>query len=163
MSDIVDNPEEYFGRLVPRRDQLLIDLEAEANREEIPIIGPVVGQLLSVMACATGAKRILELGTATGYSAIFLARGCRDLNGSVLWGILGIVLNVFSLGIIYIIYIGIQGRDLAWRNRRFTNVQQFVETMNSWNTWGLVLGIMGIVGIVLYFVFVIALVAASEM
>jgi hypothetical protein len=84
-------------------------------------------------------------------------------NGSILWGILGIVLNVFSLGLIYIIYIGIQGRDLAWRNRRFTGVPQFVETMNAWNTWGLVLGIIGIVGMVLYFIFFIAMIAASEM
>jgi predicted O-methyltransferase YrrM len=84
MSDIVDHPEEYFGRLVPERDPLLIDLETEARREEIPIIGPVVGELLYVLVRATGAKRILELGTATGYSAIFLARACRILNGTVM-------------------------------------------------------------------------------
>ena len=84
MSDIVDHPEEYFGRLVPERDPLLIALETEAQREEIPIIGPVVGELLYVLVRATGAKRILELGTATGYSAIFLARACRILNGTLM-------------------------------------------------------------------------------
>ena len=84
MSDIVDNPEEYFGQFVPDRDPLLSDLEAEARKEEIPIVGPVVGELLYVLVCATGARRILELGTASGYSAIFLARACRILNGTVM-------------------------------------------------------------------------------
>ena len=84
MSDIVENPEEYFGQLVPDRDSLMAELEAEALREEIPIIGPVVGELLYVLVRATRAKRILELGTATGYSAIFLARACKILNGTVM-------------------------------------------------------------------------------
>jgi predicted O-methyltransferase YrrM len=43
----------------------------------------VVGELLFVLARATGAARILELGTATGYSAIFLGRACADSNGRV--------------------------------------------------------------------------------
>jgi predicted O-methyltransferase YrrM len=80
MSDIVDNPEEYFGQFVPERDPLLIDLETEASREEIPITGPVVGELLYVLARATGAKRILELGTATGYSAIAFTGTRRALH-----------------------------------------------------------------------------------
>ena len=84
MSDIVDNPEEYFEQFVPDRDALLTELEAEARQEEIPIIGPVVGELLYVLVRATRAKRILELGTATGYSAIFLARACRIFKGTVL-------------------------------------------------------------------------------
>ena len=84
MSDIVENPEEYFGQFVPDRDSLMAELEAEALREEIPIIGPVVGELLYVLVRATRAKRILELGTATGYSAIFLARACKILNGTVM-------------------------------------------------------------------------------
>jgi len=39
------------------------------------LIGPVVGQLLAILARAICADRALELGTATGYSAIFIARG----------------------------------------------------------------------------------------
>jgi predicted O-methyltransferase YrrM len=84
MSDIIDNPEEYFSQFVPVRDPLLSELEAEACKEQIPITGPLVGELLYVLVRATRARRILELGTATGYSAIFLARACRILNGSVM-------------------------------------------------------------------------------
>jgi predicted O-methyltransferase YrrM len=68
--------ESYFRSLMPPRDELLLALEAEADQEGIPIVGPVVGELLLILARATGARRVLELGTATGYSAICLARGC---------------------------------------------------------------------------------------
>ncbi len=81
---MVENPEKYFGQFVPDRDALLASLESEAQQEESPIIGPVVGELLYVLIRATRAKRILELGTATGYSAIFLARACRIFNGTVI-------------------------------------------------------------------------------
>jgi len=83
MSKIVDKPEDYFRRLVPPRDELMVELEAEAEHENIPIVGPVMGELLYILAAATRAKRILELGTATGYSAIYLARGCEPLAGTV--------------------------------------------------------------------------------
>ncbi len=74
MSDMIDHPEAYFRKFLPDREPLLLDLEKEAEREEIPIVGPVVGELLHVLTKATQAERILELGTATGYSTIFLAR-----------------------------------------------------------------------------------------
>ena len=83
MSKILDNPENYFKGLIPPRDDLMINLEAEAEKESIPIVGPVVGELLYVLAAATKAKRILELGTATGYSAIYLAGGCEGVDGTV--------------------------------------------------------------------------------
>jgi caffeoyl-CoA O-methyltransferase len=81
MSGLIDNPEEYFRQFVPERDQLLIELEEEARKEEIPIVGPIVGELLHILARATQAKRILELGTATGYSTIFLARAFAPPRG----------------------------------------------------------------------------------
>lgn len=83
MSAIVDNPEAYFSQFVPPRDTLLMQLEQEARRDAIPIVGPVVGELLFILARVSGAKRILELGTATGYSAIFLATACDDISGRV--------------------------------------------------------------------------------
>jgi predicted O-methyltransferase YrrM len=83
MSKMVDQPEDYFRSLIPPRDELMIELEAQAERENIPIVGPVVGELLYILAAATKAKRILELGTATGYSAIYLAKACEPVNGLV--------------------------------------------------------------------------------
>jgi predicted O-methyltransferase YrrM len=72
-----------FRQLVPPRDAVLLELEKEARQEGIPIIGPVVGQFLHILARAMQAKRILELGTATGYSAIYLARACEGLKGKL--------------------------------------------------------------------------------
>ena len=84
MSDIVDQPEKYFRQLIPKRDRLLIEMEAQAELENIPIIGPVVGELLYILAYALKARRILELGTATGYSAIYLAKACEVFNGRLI-------------------------------------------------------------------------------
>jgi caffeoyl-CoA O-methyltransferase len=76
MSRIVDQPETYFSQFIRRGDPLLRALEAEAHAEKIPIVGPMVGELLFILAVAMRAQSILEMGTATGYSAIYLARAC---------------------------------------------------------------------------------------
>lgn len=84
MSQMRPNPEDYFREFLPKRDQLLHDLEQEAREEGIPIVGPVVGELLFILARVTGAVKVLELGTATGYSAIYLARGCEPAAGRII-------------------------------------------------------------------------------
>jgi len=81
MSHLIEHPEDYFRQLLPPRDALLMELEQEAEKEDIPIVGPLVGQLLFLMASISGAGRILEIGTATGYSAIFLARALSPARG----------------------------------------------------------------------------------
>jgi predicted O-methyltransferase YrrM len=50
-------------------------MEDEAHRENIPIVDAHEGALLSLLVRVAGAKRVLELGTATGYSGIWLLRG----------------------------------------------------------------------------------------
>ena len=84
MSTMQPDMENYFRNFVPRRDPLLLELEREAQAEGIPIVGPVVGELLFILARVTGAANLLELGTATGYSAIYLAQGCEPAGGRVL-------------------------------------------------------------------------------
>lgn len=81
MSGMIREPERYFARLVPERNDLLQSLEAEARRDVIPIVGPVVGELLYLLARLGRARKMLELGTATGYSAIYLAEAARDAGG----------------------------------------------------------------------------------
>jgi caffeoyl-CoA O-methyltransferase len=67
--------ERYLEQLLPPRDPLLREMEAEAARDDVPISDPEVGRLLSILARATGARLILEIGTAIGYGTLCLARG----------------------------------------------------------------------------------------
>ncbi|MCP4348202.1 MAG: O-methyltransferase [Desulfobacterales bacterium] len=83
MSEMIPNPEVYFKQFTPSGDSLLSEIEKDAWEKEIPIIGPVVGEMLYILAVAVKAKRILELGTATGYSAIYLAKACEISDGQV--------------------------------------------------------------------------------
>jgi len=76
--EATDEIQEYLNRLVPARDPVLARMEEEAHREDIPIVDPHEGALLYLLVKIAGAKRVLELGTATGYSGIWLLRGTGD-------------------------------------------------------------------------------------
>lgn len=84
MAQMIPDLQNYFGEFIPRRDELILAMEKEAERESIPIVGPVVGELLYILARISRASTILELGTATGYSAIYLARACEPVAGRVI-------------------------------------------------------------------------------
>ena len=66
--------EKYLSSLLPERDAVLADMERYAKEHDIAIIGPDCGRLLALMAKISGAKRIFEMGSAIGYSTIWLAR-----------------------------------------------------------------------------------------
>jgi predicted O-methyltransferase YrrM len=72
--EVTDDLQEYLDGLVPERDRVLARMEEEAHSEGIPIVDPHEGQLLYLLVKISGAKRILELGAATGYSGIWLLR-----------------------------------------------------------------------------------------
>ncbi|HLQ61544.1 MAG TPA: O-methyltransferase [Candidatus Acidoferrales bacterium] len=72
---VTDELQDYMEGLLPRRDAVLARMEKEAERENIPIVGPHEGALLGLLVRIAGARRVLELGTATGYSGIWLLRG----------------------------------------------------------------------------------------
>jgi caffeoyl-CoA O-methyltransferase len=76
--DVSEKLQEYLDRLVPPRDPVLARMEDEAHKEDIPIVDQHEGALLYLLVKLTRAKRILELGTATGYSGIWLLRGTGD-------------------------------------------------------------------------------------
>ena len=69
-----DDVEQYLYQLLPERDAVLREMEEYAERNRIPIIGPAVARLLSLLVQISGAKRIFEMGSAIGYSTIWLAR-----------------------------------------------------------------------------------------
>src|SRR5579859_6627921 len=76
--EVTDEVQAYIDGLVPQRDEVLSRMEEEAHREGIPIVDVHEGQLLYLLVKIARAKRILELGTATGYSGIWLLRGTGD-------------------------------------------------------------------------------------
>jgi len=73
----ITNPkvEQYLYGLLPARDAVLAEMEKQARRRNIPIVGPAVGRLLYQYAQLIGARRIFEMGSAIGYSTIWLALG----------------------------------------------------------------------------------------
>lgn len=55
--------------LAPQQGKL-VDMEKKAREKDIPIAHIEVIRFLQTIVASTGAKRILEMGTAVGYSAI---------------------------------------------------------------------------------------------
>src|ERR1700693_271833 len=66
--------EEYLYELLPKRDEVLTEMEKYAAQHKVPIIAPAVARMLALVVQISGAKRIFELGSAIGYSTIWLAR-----------------------------------------------------------------------------------------
>jgi caffeoyl-CoA O-methyltransferase len=73
--EVTEELQDYLDGLLPARDAVLARMEAEAHGENIPIVDAHEGALLYLLVKIAGAKRVLELGTATGYSGIWLLRG----------------------------------------------------------------------------------------
>jgi predicted O-methyltransferase YrrM len=67
----------YLEQMLPERGEVLAAMEREAHRRNIPIVGPSVGRLLASLAAATNARRVFELGSAIGYSTLWLALGAH--------------------------------------------------------------------------------------
>ena len=63
----------YLARLHDEPAPLLLELEQHGTREGIPIVDRAAGRLLSVLVHCMQANRILELGTAYGYSTLWMA------------------------------------------------------------------------------------------
>ena len=75
MEPIIDKDvDKYIYDLLPDRDDVLIKIEEQARKRSIPIIGPAVARVIYQYARIAGAKRVFELGSAVGYSTIWLAR-----------------------------------------------------------------------------------------
>ena len=65
--------EKYLAAVRSPSDPLLTELEALAAARGFPIVGPDVGRLLFILARFAGARRVLELGSGYGYSALWFA------------------------------------------------------------------------------------------
>jgi len=63
----------YLQRLHRNPSPLLLELEQLGQADDIPIVARETGRLLSTLVHAMQANRILEIGTAYGYSTLWMA------------------------------------------------------------------------------------------
>lgn len=68
-----DYMEEYIRGLIPEKSGLLKELEDYAKENSVPIVHKEVANFLEFMISVKKPKKILELGTAIGYSSIFMS------------------------------------------------------------------------------------------
>ncbi len=68
----------YLKSLFDDGDPVRIEMEALAREQRFPIVGPLVGRTLGVLARAVGARRVFELGSGYGYSALHFARAIGE-------------------------------------------------------------------------------------
>ena len=71
---VTDAVAEYLAASRSEPDELLAEMEEHGRRDGVPIVVPETGQLLHVLALASRARRVLEVGTAIGVSTLYLAR-----------------------------------------------------------------------------------------
>jgi predicted O-methyltransferase YrrM len=64
----------YLQDLLPRRDAVLREMEQYAAAHDVPIVGPACARVLFQLASLIRARRVFEMGSAIGYSTVWLAR-----------------------------------------------------------------------------------------
>jgi len=74
----VPEVEDYLYSMLPARDEVLTEMEADAAQNKVSIVGPAVARVLYQLATISGAKKVFEMGSAIGYSTIWWARAVGE-------------------------------------------------------------------------------------
>ena len=78
MTILSDHVTAYLEAIRPERSPVMAEMEALAERERIPIVHWETGRLLAVLIAALRPARVLEVGTAIGYSTLHMAQALPD-------------------------------------------------------------------------------------
>jgi len=70
--------DDYLYSMLPKRDEVLAEMEDYAAKHHVPIVGPAVARVLQQLAMLVNAKSVCELGSAIGYSTIWWARAVGE-------------------------------------------------------------------------------------
>jgi caffeoyl-CoA O-methyltransferase len=76
--------DDYLYSMLPKRDDVLAEMEGYASEHDIPIVGPAVARVLQQLALMINAKSVFELGSAIGYSTIWWAQAVGE-KGNVIY------------------------------------------------------------------------------
>jgi caffeoyl-CoA O-methyltransferase len=70
--------DDYMYSMLPKRDEVLVEMEDYAAKNKVPIVGPAVARVLQQLALTIAAKTVFELGSAIGYSTIWWAQAVGE-------------------------------------------------------------------------------------
>ncbi len=76
--------DDYLYSMLPKRDEVLAEMEEYATAHDVPIVGPAVSFVLQQLALMINARSVFELGSAIGYSTIWWAQAVGE-RGSVIY------------------------------------------------------------------------------
>jgi caffeoyl-CoA O-methyltransferase len=76
--------DDYLYSMLPKRDEVLVEMEDYATKHNVPIVGPAVARVLQQLAMMIQARTVFELGSAIGYSTIWWAQAVGE-NGRVVY------------------------------------------------------------------------------
>jgi caffeoyl-CoA O-methyltransferase len=76
--------DDYLYSVLPKRNEVLVEMEAYASEHNVPIVGPAVARVLQQLALMINAQTVFELGSAIGYSTIWWAQAVGE-NGRVVY------------------------------------------------------------------------------
>ncbi|MDP3386407.1 MAG: O-methyltransferase [Eubacteriales bacterium] len=75
--------EKYIQSLIIEEDREMDAFRRECEENCIPIIHKEVAQLIRLLIRLTGSTRVLEIGTAVGFSSIFMSKTIDNENGYI--------------------------------------------------------------------------------
>jgi caffeoyl-CoA O-methyltransferase len=70
--------DDYLYAMLPKRNEVLAEMEDYATTHNVPIVGPAVARVLQQFAMLINAKTVFELGSAIGYSTIWWAQAVGE-------------------------------------------------------------------------------------
>jgi len=75
--------QDYITALVPPREAELMEMEAIAEKNGFPIIGPACGYYCYQLARMMKATSVFELGSGYGYSTAWFAKAVKENGGGI--------------------------------------------------------------------------------
>jgi len=70
--------DDYLYSMLPKRDEVLVEMEDYASEHDVPIVGPAVARVLQQLALTINAQSVFELGSAIGYSTMWWAQAVGE-------------------------------------------------------------------------------------
>src|SRR5688500_4991642 len=77
--DMVPGLYPYLNSLVEPSSGVLAEMEEYGRRRRFPLVGSLVGRFLLQLSLLTGARRVLEIGSGFGYSAVWFLKAHPEL------------------------------------------------------------------------------------